>query len=59
MNTKKKQTDAEVLEFAALALSNMAEEMQDGYFPSLRARYRRTARRLRAMAAKKKRTRAT
>jgi hypothetical protein len=51
---KKKQTDAEVLQWAALALSNHADAMEDGYFPKLRARLRRTAKRLREMAAAKK-----
>ena len=51
---KKKQTDAEVLQWAALALSNHADAMEDGYFPDLRARLRRTAKRLREMAEEKK-----
>jgi len=52
---EKKQTDADVLRWAALALSNQAHEMEDGSFPKLRARLRRTAKRLREMAEDKKR----
>lgn len=55
MKTKStKQTDAEVLRFAALALSNWADSMEDTSFPDLRAKLLRTAKRLEKMAGPKK-----
>ena len=54
---KKTETDAEVLEWAALALSNKAEEMgknQSGRRLEFYRRLRRTAKRLKEMAAQVK-----
>jgi hypothetical protein len=55
---KKKSTqhkDADVLRFAALALSNYALEMDDYCaFPDLKAKLIRTAKRLEKMAGPKK-----